>query len=105
MANSIADQIGEDDPLSTIATTLFAYAFSSVLTGEIPINFRVFARFSELSLSTTFHLHHITPFLIQNTNADVNVLIVGLSFFLLGALKLGTVVGFFPRHILVGYVI
>ena len=35
MANSIADQIGEDDPLSTIATTLVAYAFSSVLTGKI----------------------------------------------------------------------
>ncbi len=35
MANSIADQIGEDEPLSIIATTLFAYAFSSVLTGEL----------------------------------------------------------------------
>lgn len=27
---------------------------------------------------------------------------LGLSFFLLGALKLGTLIGFFPRHILVG---
>lgn len=35
MATSIADQIGEDDPLSTIATTLVAYALSSVLTGKI----------------------------------------------------------------------
>jgi MFS superfamily sulfate permease-like transporter len=31
-------------------------------------------------------------------------LCVGLAFFLLGALKLGVVVGFFPRHILVGHV-
>lgn len=28
----------------------------------------------------------------------------GLAFFLLGALKLGVIVGFFPRHILVGYI-
>ncbi|KAJ3491948.1 hypothetical protein NLJ89_g11288 [Agrocybe chaxingu] len=58
LANSIANQIGEGDPLAVIATTLTAYAFSSILTG--------------------------------------------LAFFLLGALKLGVVVGFFPRHILVG---
>ncbi|KAH8827152.1 sulfate transporter family-domain-containing protein [Flagelloscypha sp. PMI_526] len=29
-------------------------------------------------------------------------LLTGITFFLLGALKLGTVIGFFPRHILVG---
>ncbi|KAF9524794.1 sulfate transporter family-domain-containing protein [Crepidotus variabilis] len=57
LATSIADQIGEDDPGAVIATTLAAYAFSSILTG---------------------------------------------FFFLLGALKLGVLVGFFPRHILVG---
>lgn len=34
MASSIADQIGEDDPTSVIATTLVAYCFSSILTGE-----------------------------------------------------------------------
>ena len=58
MANSIAIQLGQDYPREVIATTLAAFALSSVLTG--------------------------------------------LSFFLLGALKLGVVVGFFPRHILVG---
>ncbi|PPQ66690.1 hypothetical protein CVT26_009550 [Gymnopilus dilepis] len=58
LANSIANQIGEDDPKAIIATTLVAYALSSILTG--------------------------------------------LTFFFLGALKLGVVVGFFPRHILVG---
>lgn len=58
MANSIAIQLGQDCPREVIATTLAAFALSSVLTG--------------------------------------------LSFFLLGALKLGVVVGFFPRHILVG---
>ncbi|KAF8623274.1 hypothetical protein AX17_007480 [Amanita inopinata Kibby_2008] len=58
MANSIASRIGEDHPREIIATTLTAYALSSILTG--------------------------------------------LSFFLLGALKLGVIVGFFPRHILVG---
>ncbi|KAF8896905.1 sulfate anion transporter [Gymnopilus junonius] len=60
LAMSIANQIGEDDPRAIIATTLVAYALSSILTG--------------------------------------------LTFFFLGALKLGVVVGFFPRHILVGYV-
>ncbi|KAF8896886.1 hypothetical protein CPB84DRAFT_1815880 [Gymnopilus junonius] len=58
LAMSIANQIGEDDPRAIIATTLVAYALSSILTG--------------------------------------------LTFFFLGALKLGVVVGFFPRHILVG---
>ena len=60
LASSIASQIGEDKPREIIATTLAAYALSSILTG--------------------------------------------LSFFLLGALKLGVIVGFFPRHILVGCV-
>ncbi len=30
--------------------------------------------------------------------------LTGIAFFLLGYLKLGTLIGFFPRHILVGYV-
>ncbi|KAF8621955.1 hypothetical protein AX15_007386 [Amanita polypyramis BW_CC] len=58
MANSIANQIGEDHPREIIATTLVVYALSSILTG--------------------------------------------LVFLLLGALKLGAIVGFFPRHILIG---
>jgi SulP family sulfate permease len=58
LATHIARAIGEDRPREIIATTLVAYAMSSVLTG--------------------------------------------LSFLLLGALKLGTIIGFFPRHILVG---
>ncbi|KAM6499690.1 Sulfate transporter family domain containing protein [Amanita muscaria] len=58
MANSIADQIGEKNEREILATTLVAYAFSSILTG--------------------------------------------LAFLLLGVLKLGVIVGFFPRHILVG---
>jgi len=58
LANDIASQIGENNPREIIATTLAAYALSSILTG--------------------------------------------LSFFLLGALKLGVLIGFFPRHILVG---
>ena len=33
MATTIASEIGEDDPLAIIATTLAAYAFSSILTG------------------------------------------------------------------------
>ncbi|KAH6901521.1 vacuole protein [Coprinopsis sp. MPI-PUGE-AT-0042] len=58
LAADIASQIGEDNVKEVIATTLVAYAFSSILTG--------------------------------------------ITFFLLGALKLGVLVGFFPRHILVG---
>ncbi|KAF5375834.1 hypothetical protein D9615_008236 [Tricholomella constricta] len=58
LASDIAAQIGENNPKEIIATTLAAYALSSILTG--------------------------------------------LTFFLLGALKLGVLIGFFPRHILVG---
>ncbi|KAA1470874.1 hypothetical protein DENSPDRAFT_775282 [Dentipellis sp. KUC8613] len=58
LANRIAAEIGEDRPEEIIATTLVAFAFSSVLTG--------------------------------------------LTFFLLGAFRLGNLIGFFPRHILVG---
>ncbi|KAJ4490657.1 sulfate transporter family-domain-containing protein [Lentinula aciculospora] len=58
LAASIAQDIGEAKTAEVIATTIVAYALSSILTG--------------------------------------------LSFFLLGALKLGALIGFFPRHILVG---
>ncbi|KAJ3746096.1 sulfate transporter family-domain-containing protein [Lentinula detonsa] len=58
LAARIAYAIGEDKPAEVIATTIVAYALSSVLTG--------------------------------------------LSFLLLGALRLGALIGFFPRHILVG---
>ncbi|KIP03684.1 hypothetical protein PHLGIDRAFT_110510 [Phlebiopsis gigantea 11061_1 CR5-6] len=58
LANDIASQIGEDHPHEIIATTIVAFALSSLLTG--------------------------------------------LTFFLLGALRLGSLIGFFPRHILVG---
>ncbi|KZT66913.1 hypothetical protein DAEQUDRAFT_674125 [Daedalea quercina L-15889] len=58
LANSIAEDIGEDDPRAILATTILAFAFSSALTG--------------------------------------------LTFFILGALRLGSLIGFFPRHILVG---
>ncbi|KAI0065142.1 hypothetical protein BV25DRAFT_1799226 [Artomyces pyxidatus] len=58
LANSISEQIGEDHPEEIIATTLVAFAFSSLLTG--------------------------------------------LTFFLLGFFRLGSLIGFFPRHILVG---
>jgi len=58
IATSFASEIGEDRPHEVIATTLAAFAFSSILTG--------------------------------------------LTFFLLGGLRLGTLIGFFPRHILIG---
>ncbi|THH18561.1 hypothetical protein EW146_g2464 [Bondarzewia mesenterica] len=58
LATRIAAHIGEDNPREIVATTLVAFAFSSVLTG--------------------------------------------LTFFLLGAFRLGVLIGFFPRHILVG---
>ncbi|RPD58190.1 hypothetical protein L226DRAFT_466264 [Lentinus tigrinus ALCF2SS1-7] len=58
IANGIADEIGEENVHAILATTMVAFAFSSILTG--------------------------------------------LTFFLLGALRLGTLIGFFPRHILVG---
>ncbi|KAK7681788.1 hypothetical protein QCA50_015135 [Cerrena zonata] len=58
LANTIAAEIGEDNPHAILATTIVAFSFSSILTG--------------------------------------------LTFFLLGALRLGSLIGFFPRHILVG---
>ncbi|KAF8495887.1 sulfate transporter family-domain-containing protein [Russula emetica] len=58
MATRIALDIGEGKPYEIVATTLVAFAFSSVLTG--------------------------------------------VSFFLLGFFRLGSLLGFFPRHILVG---
>ncbi|KAF9788413.1 sulfate transporter family-domain-containing protein [Thelephora terrestris] len=58
IATSLASEIGEGRPHEVIATTLAAFAFSSILTG--------------------------------------------LTFFLLGALRLGALIGFFPRHILIG---
>ncbi|KAG2739962.1 hypothetical protein P692DRAFT_20851426 [Suillus brevipes Sb2] len=56
--SSIARDIGDEYPKEIIATTIAAFALSSVLTG--------------------------------------------LTFFLLGYLRLGSLIGFFPRHILVG---
>ncbi|KAG1744926.1 sulfate transporter family-domain-containing protein [Suillus paluster] len=58
LAATIAREIGDEYPKEIIATTIAAYALSSVLTG--------------------------------------------LTFFLLGYLRLGVLIGFFPRHILVG---
>ncbi|KAH7914934.1 sulfate transporter family-domain-containing protein [Hygrophoropsis aurantiaca] len=57
LATTIAHDIGEENAREVIATTLVAYAFSSILTG--------------------------------------------LTFFLLGYLRLGVLIGFFPRHILI----
>ncbi|KAG8968392.1 hypothetical protein FRC03_007589 [Tulasnella sp. 419] len=58
IVSGIIDVIGEDKPEEIIATTMVAFAFSSILTG--------------------------------------------ITFFTLGAFKLGNLIGFFPRHILVG---
>ncbi|CAM0135823.1 unnamed protein product [Umbelopsis sp. WA50703] len=58
MADAITRQIGEDKPHQVIATTITAFAISSIMTGA--------------------------------------------AFYILGALKLGSLIGFFPRHILVG---
>ncbi|KAH8547801.1 sulfate transporter family-domain-containing protein [Umbelopsis sp. PMI_123] len=57
-ADSITRQIGEDKPHQVVATTIIAFAISSIMTG--------------------------------------------VAFYILGALKLGSLIGFFPRHILVG---
>ena len=35
IANSIADEIGEDNSKAVIATTMVAFTFSSILTGEL----------------------------------------------------------------------
>lgn len=58
MAATIIMQVGEDNPKAVVATTILAYALSSIVTG--------------------------------------------LVFFMLGYAKLGSLAGFFPRHILVG---
>lgn len=58
MAFTIMEEIGEDKPEAVIATTITAYAFSSIITG--------------------------------------------LVFFLMGYFNFGYIVGFIPRHILIG---
>ncbi|CAG8580334.1 380_t:CDS:10 [Ambispora leptoticha] len=58
MAETIIREVGEENPKSIIATTMLAFAFSTIVTGGV--------------------------------------------FLLLGALKLGSLIEFFPRHILVG---
>ncbi|KAH9165177.1 sulfate transporter family-domain-containing protein [Lactarius sanguifluus] len=58
MATRIAQELGDNKKDEIVATTLVAFAFSSVLTG--------------------------------------------FTFFLLGFFRLGSLIGFFPRHILVG---
>lgn len=57
-AQQIVNSVGSDQPDAVIASTVVAFALSSILTG--------------------------------------------IAFFLLGALNLGSLIGFFPRHILVG---
>ena len=59
---------------------MVAFALSSLLTGRYRI---------ELSADERIVVAH-----------DLGT---GLSFLLLGALRLGSLIGFFPRHILVGY--
>ena len=58
MAFTILAQIGEENPESVLATTIFSYSISSILTGAV--------------------------------------------FYLMGKFKLGSLIGFFPRHILLG---
>lgn len=58
IANGIVEVVGEDDVETVVATTMVAFAFSSIITG--------------------------------------------ITFYILGHFKLGNVIGFFPRHILVG---
>lgn len=58
MAQKIMDNVGEDKPDAVIATTIVAYAASSIMTG--------------------------------------------LVFYLMGKFKFGYMVGFIPRHILIG---
>jgi SulP family sulfate permease len=58
MATTITALVGEDSPDAVIATTIFCFSFSSLITGAV--------------------------------------------FFTMGALKLGGLVGFIPRHILIG---
>ena len=65
-----------------MSTTIAAFALSSILTGGF-LNDR-----SGLLVGSLTDLHYS-----------------GSTFFLLGYMKLGVIVGFFPRHILVGYVI
>lgn len=36
LASSIAEDIGEGNPRAILATTIVAFAFSSILTGQLP---------------------------------------------------------------------
>ncbi|GJJ14251.1 hypothetical protein Clacol_008515 [Clathrus columnatus] len=73
LASTIEREIGGSDPKAVIATTMVAFALSSILTG--------------------LYIH---------VSAYIILTISGLVFLVLGFLNLGVLIGFFPRHILVG---
>jgi SulP family sulfate permease len=87
MAADIVRMLGEENSHQIIATVMVAFALSSILTGVFPPRF---------FLSCYPFLWTILIFSAW--------LGIGITFIVFGVLELGSVIGFFPRHILVGYV-
>ncbi|KAF4622171.1 hypothetical protein D9613_009345 [Agrocybe pediades] len=76
----------------------FAGANGSMMIEVVPF-------FHILATSISAHIGEDQPLAVIATTLvayTFSSILTGLSFFLLGALKLGVVIGFFPRHILVG---
>lgn len=89
MAADIVNRLGEENAHQIVATVMVAFALSSILTGML---FPLIIADCHCTCQPTSCPHaHGTIF-------------IGLAFLVFGLLELGSVIGFFPRHILVGYV-
>lgn len=75
IASTVIQELGGDaaDPEAVIATTLAAFALSSILTGSVAV-----------------------------ASSCTSLTRPGIAFFILGYFKLGNLISFFPRHILIG---
>lgn len=87
----------------TLGGSGFAGANGSMMIEVVPF-FHIIGM--SISNAIGFETEEQQRTVIATTMASyiLSSLLTGITFFLLGALRLGTVIGFFPRHILVGLV-
>ncbi|KAG7440141.1 uncharacterized protein BT62DRAFT_938340 [Guyanagaster necrorhizus] len=80
----------------TLGASQFAGANGSMMIEVVPF-------FHMIALSISADLESPTEILATTlVSYALSSILTGIAFFLLGYLKLGTLIGFFPRHILVG---
>ncbi|KAG7194900.1 uncharacterized protein KQ657_004008 [Scheffersomyces spartinae] len=88
--------------VSQLVYSLGLSAFNSAIGSEM-IEVTPFFHTMALSIAADFNYQNKEGILATTIVAyALSSIVTGLTFFLLGKLKLGVLVGFFPRHILVG---